>query len=398
MSTRKIILAVTGSIAAYKAAMLTRLFVKSGHEVRILMTDAAKSFISPLTLSTLSKNEVYSDLIDGEAWNNHVELGLWADAMIVAPASANTLARMANGICDSVVTAVYLSARCPVFFAPAMDLDMWEHPSTQSNVNKLISYGNILIEPAEGELASGLHGKGRMAEPEDIFEFIENHFSKKKILKHKKLLITAGPTHEIIDPVRFIGNRSTGKMGAALALSFAERGAHVTLIMGPSTVSIQHQNIHRIDVETADEMYQAAMEYHEKCDVAVFTAAVADYKPAEQADEKIKKSDSGLELKLLKTVDIAASLGARKNNKQIHIGFALETENERQNAKAKLERKNFDMIVLNSLRDPGAGFKHDTNKISIFTSKGHSIDFDLKSKSQVAEDIVNTFIDNYVKA
>ena len=398
MESKKIILAVTGSIAAYKAAYIIRHLVKASAEVKVLMTPSAKEFISPLTLSTLSKNEVHTEIIDGESWNNHVELGLWADAMVVAPATANTLAKMANGICDTIVTAVYLSAKCPVFFAPAMDLDMWKHPSSQNNIALLQSYGNILIDAEEGELASGLYGKGRMAEPETIVKALSDHFSKKKELLNKEVLITAGPTYESIDPVRFLGNRSSGKMGLALAKACAERGANVKLVLGPSSLDSNIVGVETIRVESSDEMFEQCESLHGKSDIVIFAAAVADYKIAEVADQKIKKKDEELNLELIKTTDIAKTLGSRKKDSQIHIGFALETENEKSNAEAKLNKKNFDMIVLNSLNDKGAGFQHDTNKVSIFTTKGQSFEFELKSKTEVAEDIVNTLIDIYVKA
>lgn len=395
MESKKIILAISGSIAAYKAAVLTRLLIKSGAELRVIMTENAKAFISPLTLSTLSKNEVFTSVIDEESWNNHVELGLWADAMIIAPATANTLAKMAHGICDNIVSAVYLSAKCPVFFAPAMDLDMWQHPSTQKNIQLLQTYGDRLIDVAEGELASGLVGKGRMAEPEEILNILEEFFNKKKELAGKRVMITAGPSYEKIDPVRFIGNRSSGKMGVALAEVCAEKGAHVKLILGPSGLNPNHINIHCHRVESAEEMYQKAVEEHAQADICIFAAAVADYRPKQVARQKLKKSDHDLSIELERTKDIAYELGKNKQKHQLHIGFALETDNERTNASNKLKKKNFDLIVLNSLNDKGAGFQHDTNKVTLISSK-EEIAFDLKTKSEVALDIINTIIKNYV--
>lgn len=398
MKNKKILIAVSGSIAAYKSASLIRLLVTAGAEVKVLMTESAKEFISPLTLSTLSKNKVYSDLIDEDSWSNHVELGLWADAMIIAPATANTIARMANGICDNIVSAVYLSARCPVYIAPAMDLDMWEHPSTQENIKKLLSYGNHLIDPEVGELASGLHGKGRMAEPENIVALLSQVFDKKKDLSGKKVLITAGPTYERLDPVRFIGNRSTGKMGMALAEECAQRGAEVVLILGPSSLQTNTSSILVERIESAEEMYKAAKNHHPSSTLCIFSAAVADYRPQNPASQKIKKSEDALQIALQRTPDIAKELGSLKSENQTHIGFALETENEQENALSKLNRKNFDMIVLNSLNDEGAGFAHDTNKVRIFGTKHDVIDIKLKPKRELAGDIINTFVEFYVKA
>ena len=395
MKGRKIILAVTGSIAAYKAAHLIRLLVKQSAEVKVLMTESAKAFISPLTLSTLSKNDVLSEIIDESSWNNHVELGLWADAMIIAPATANTLAKMANGICDNIVNAVYLSAKCPVFFAPAMDLDMWKHQSTQDNILKLLSFGNQLIDVNEGELASGLVGKGRMAEPEEILDILQSFFDKKKDLDGKSILITAGPTYEPIDPVRFIGNHSSGKMGIALAEECAQRGAKVELILGPSKLSAHHSRIKTTKVQTADEMYENCKNLHSSVDVCIFAAAVADYKASKTENRKIKKKEKEFEIQLTKNVDIAQSLGQEKQSHQIHIGFALETNNEEFHAQQKLEKKNFDFIVLNSLNDKGAGFKHGTNKITIFTSGDEKIPYDLKSKREVAVDIIDTLVEKH---
>lgn len=392
MVGKKIILGISGSIAAYKAAFLTRLLIKSGAEVQVLMTEAATQFITPLTLSTLSKRPVHTQVSSEESWNNHVELGLWADAMIIAPTTATTLAKLANGIADNVIVATYLSARCPVFFAPAMDLDMWLHPSTVSNVQKLQSYGNQLIDVAHGELASGLVGNGRMAEPEFIVETLEKYFSQKEDLAGKRALITAGPTYEPIDPVRFIGNRSSGKMGVALAKELAERGAKVKLILGPSSLKIQHPNIETIRVTNAQSMYEAAQSRFEKSDISILAAAVADYRPVNVADKKIKKKDKTLTIELEKTTDIAATLGEQKRDNQLLIGFALETNNEIENAKGKLERKNFDFIVLNSLQDKGAGFAVDTNKITILRKDNKMKDFELKSKTKVAIDIVDEIV------
>lgn len=388
---KKIILAVTGSIAAYKTAFLTRLLIKSGAEVQILMTEAAAKFITPLTLSTLSKRPVYQSVTSAEGWNNHVELGLWADAMIIAPATATTLGKLANGIADSMVVACYLSARCPVFFAPAMDLDMWTHPSVTENVRRLQSYGNHLIPVGEGELASGLVGKGRMAEPEDIVEYLQDFFSKKADFAGKKILITAGPTHEPIDPVRFIGNRSTGKMGVAIAEELAERGAQVELVLGPSILKPQHKNINTVRVQTAEEMYTASMSFFPEADAAILSAAVADFRPKNAADQKIKKKPGQEEMTVVleKTRDIAASLGGIKKENQLLVGFALETSNGKEHAEGKLRRKNLDFIVLNSLTDKGAGFGHDTNKITIIRKDNKSREFELKSKAKVAVDIVN---------
>lgn len=389
MQGKKILLAISGSIAAYKAAYLTRLLVKAGAEVQVLMTPASTKFISPLTLSTLSKRPVFTEVISEDAWNNHVEMGLWADAMVVAPATANTLGKLANGICDNIVAAVYLSAKCTVFIAPAMDLDMWHHPSTKRNLGSLKSYGNHLIPVGNGELASGLVGDGRMAEPEEILGFLEKHFQKEQHFVGQKVLVTAGPTYEPLDPVRFIGNRSSGKMGVAIAEAFAERGAEVTLILGPSKLSTIHRGIELVRVQTAQEMYNAALKVYSGIDIAVFAAAVADYRPKEVASEKIKKKGAGeMGIVLEKTPDIASELGKMKKEGQLNIGFALETNNEEQNAFAKLEKKNFDMIVLNSLRDMGAGFNFDTNKVSIFSKGNMKKEFELKSKAEVAEDIV----------
>jgi len=392
LEAKKIIVAITGSIAAYKASYLIRHLIKKGAEVKVVMTEAATLFISPLTISTLSKNEVMTSVIDESSWNNHVELGLWADAMIVAPATATTLAKMANGISDSIVTAVYLSAKCPVFFAPAMDLDMWKHPATQANVTKLQSYGNRYLAVGNGELASGLVGEGRMMEPEEIIENISSYFAKKKDLINKKVLITAGPTFEKLDPVRFIGNHSSGKMGLALAEECVERGAEVNLVLGPNHLKITNPAINVIPVVSCEEMYNACSNQYEESDIAIFAAAVGDYRPKEISDKKIKKSDDQFDLVLERTTDIAASLGKQKKQGQINIGFALETNNEEANAQRKIVKKNFDFIVLNSLNDKGAGFKLDTNKITIIDKHNNKTAFELKSKRAVAIDIVNAFV------
>ena len=392
MKNKKIILAISGSIAAYKAAFLTRLLIKQGAEVQVIMTPSAEAFITPLTLSTLSKRPVHKEVISEESWNNHVELGLWADAMIIAPATANTLAKLANGICDSMVGAVYLSAKCPVFFAPAMDLDMWKHPATKRNLETLKSYGNEIIPVGHGELASGLVGDGRMAEPSDIVSFLTANFEKNQSLKGKLAIVTAGPTHEAIDPVRFIGNRSTGKMGIAIAEKLADRGAEVHLILGPTQQKTEHRGVKTINVTSADEMYQAAIKNFKKADVAIMAAAVADYRPKSVADKKIKKKAGDMSVELERTKDIAKALGQQKKKGQLTIGFALETNNEIANAKGKVERKNFDFIVLNSLRDKGAGFGHDTNKVTFIFKDGTEKDLALKLKTQVADDIVDEIV------
>ena len=391
---KKIILGISGSIAAYKAAFLTRLFIKAGAEIQVIMTPAATTFITPLTLSTLSKRPVYASVNAGESWNNHVELGLWADAFVVAPTTATTLSKMASGLCDNMLVATYLSARCPVFFAPAMDLDMWTHPATLSNVKKLQSYGNHLIPVGKGELASGLVGAGRMAEPEDIVAFLAAYFAKPipQDLAGKTVLVTAGPTYEPIDPVRFIGNRSSGKMGIAVAAALAKHGARVKLILGPSKLSITHPNIETIPVQTAQQMFEQTTHYFEKSDIAILAAAVADYRSKTVATQKIKKKTNDLQLDLEKTTDIAASIGRIKKAHQLIVGFALETNNELENAQKKLLKKNFDFIVLNSLQDKGAGFNHDTNKVT-FVDKNNNIEqFKLKSKQDVAFDIVQKLI------
>lgn len=395
LKNKKILLGITASIAAYKAAFLVRLLVKQGAEVKVILTDAAKEFITPLTLSTLSKNKVYTEFSDKKTgeWSNHVELGLWADLMLIAPASANTIGKMANGICDNLLLATYLSARCPVMLAPAMDLDMYVHPSTIQNMNKLLGFGNLIIDAEEGELASGLLGKGRMAEPENILTFIEDFFSKKDRLKGRKILITAGPTYENIDPVRFIGNYSTGKMGFALAETCANEGAEVVLVSGPSQLKTIHPNIKRTDVRSAEQMYEACKLHFHNCDAAIMSAAVADYTPANTSDHKIKKSSDDMQISLKKTVDILKHLGHSKSKNQVVIGFALETNDGESYAKGKLESKNADMIVLNSLQDKGSGFGTDTNKVSFFVANEDKMDFPLLSKQQVAQNIVSKLLD-----
>lgn len=389
---KHIILGITGSIAAYKAAYIIRALVKKGAEVQVVITPAGKEFITPITLSALSSKPVISEFFSNRdgSWNSHVDLGLWADAMLVAPATASTIGKMANGIADNMLITTYLSCKAPVFVAPAMDLDMFAHPSTQQNLERLRSFGNHIIEPAEGELASHLVGKGRMEEPDKIIAVLEEFFASRTVLEKKKIIITAGPTYEKIDPVRFIGNYSSGKMGFALAEACAQQGAEVTLIAGPVSLTTVHPNIHRVDVESAEEMYEAAMAVFPDADAGILCAAVADYRPETQADEKIKRESKGeMTLHLVPNKDIAASLGAIKREGQVLVGFALETNNEATNAESKLKRKNLDFIVLNSLRDAGAGFRCDTNKISIIDRQGESVSYPLKSKQGVAADIVN---------
>lgn len=393
MKGKKIVLGITGSIAAYKAAILIRGLIKKGAEVQVVITPAGKEFITPITLSALTSKPVISEFFaqrDG-TWNSHVDLGLWADAMVIAPATASTIGKMANGIADNMLITTYLSMKAPVFVAPAMDLDMFAHPSTQKNLNTLRSYGNHIIEPAEGELASHLVGKGRMEEPERIIEALEDFFTGQQELTGKKIMITAGPTYEKIDPVRFIGNYSSGKMGYALAEECASRGAEVALVSGPVTLVTLHPNIRRIDVESAQQMYEAATQEFANSDAAILCAAVADFTPETVSDRKIKREKDDVILQLKPTQDIAASLGKQKKPGQKLIGFALETNDEKQNAQGKLERKNFDFIVLNSLNDKGAGFRCDTNKITIIDRKGCT-EYPLKSKQEVAKDIVNKLI------
>lgn len=388
---KHIILGITGSIAAYKAAYIIRALVKKGAEVQVVITPAGKEFITPLTLSTLSSHPVISEFFSNRdgTWNSHVDLGLWADAMLIAPATASTIGKMANGIADNMLITTYLSCKAPVFVAPAMDLDMFAHPSTQQNLDRLRSFGNRIIEPAEGELASHLVGKGRMEEPDKIVAVLEDFFASGLSLEKKKIVITAGPTYEKIDPVRFIGNYSSGKMGFALAEACAGQGAEVTLIAGPVSLKTIHPNVKRVDVESAEEMYQAAMAAFPEADAGILCAAVADYRPDVQATEKIKRETEGeMALRLVPNKDIAASLGAIKREGQVLVGFALETNDEAVHAKGKLKRKNLDFIVLNSLRDEGAGFRCDTNKITIIDKEGEATAYPLKSKQEVAADIV----------
>ncbi len=391
---KRILLGITAGIAAYKTASLVRLFIKAGAQVKVILTPAAKDFVTPLTLSTLSKNEVISSFTKDEEenamWNNHVELGLWADFMVIAPATANTLSKMASGASDNFLLATYLSAKCPVYFAPAMDLDMYKHPATKKSFETLQSFGNIMIPAESGELASGLVGEGRMAEPENILKFMEAHLLKKMPLRNKKILITAGPTYEAIDPVRFIGNHSSGKMGFELAIESAKLGAQVILISGPTHLNVDLPEIELIRVTSAGEMYDAVHRFYQYVDIVIAAAAVSDYKPKVVAAQKMKKKDSALSIELEPTQDILASLGKLKKHQKL-IGFALETTDELENAKGKLERKNLDFIVLNSLNDKGAGFKTDTNKISIIT-KNAVKNFELKSKTDVARDILNEII------
>ncbi len=391
LKAKKIIVGITASIAAYKSAILIRLLCKAGAEVKVIMTPGAKDFITPLTLSTLSKNSVSYNLSNENDWANHVMLGRWADIMLVAPLSCNTLSKMSHGICDNLLMAVYLSATCPVVVAPAMDEDMWHHPSTASNLQTVTSYGNFVIPVNNGELASGLIGNGRMAEPEQIVQWLENYFTQKSILKGKKVLVTAGPTHEAIDPVRFISNHSSGKMGIALAEAFYKAGASVTLILGPTSEEIP-QRINVIKVQSADQMYDACIREFDNTDIAVMSAAVADYTVTDISDKKIKKKTDTFKLVLTKTKDILKTLGNKKKPHQILIGFSLETDNEKENALKKLADKNADFIVLNSLNDQGAGFGYDTNKITIFDKNGKEYPFGVKHKKHVAEDIVNVII------
>jgi len=392
LNGKKIVLGVSGGIAAYKTASLVRLFIKAGANIQVIMTPASKDFVTPLTLSTLSKNPVHSTFYneddDNAVWNNHVELGLWADLIVIAPATANTLSKMANGTVDNLLIATYLSAKCPVYFAPAMDLDMYKHPSTLASFNLLKSFGNTMIPAESGELASGLSGEGRMAEPENIIAFLEADLESKLPLKGKKILITAGPTYEAIDPVRFIGNHSSGKMGFDIAKHASNLGAEVILVSGPTHLKLENSSIKLVSVVSAKEMYEACHQFFDTVDVAIAAAAVADYRPKFPATQKIKKTEVDLNIELEKTQDILASLGKIKKN-QFLIGFALETENEIENAKLKIQKKNLDLIVLNSLQDEGAGFGKPTNKIT-FIDKDFNIEpMELKSKEAVAEDILN---------
>ena len=398
LSGKKIVLGVSGGIAAYKTANLVRLFIKAGAHVQVIMTPASKDFVTPLTLSTLSKNPVHSSFYNEEdenaEWNNHVEIGLWADLMVIAPATANTMSKMVNGNCDNLLIATYLSAKCPVYFAPAMDLDMYKHPSTLTSFKRLQEFGNYIIPAESGELASGLSGEGRMAEPENIIAFLEADLVSKLPLKGKKILITAGPTYEAIDPVRFIGNHSSGKMGFDIAIAAANLGAEVILVSGPTHLSVTNNLIKVVKVVSAQQMYDACHMFYQSVDVAIAAAAVADYRPKIVADQKIKKNDCEFSIALEKTKDILASMGEQKKN-QFLIGFALETENEIENAKLKIQKKNLDLIVLNSLQDKGAGFGMPTNKIT-FIDKDFNVEpMELKSKEHVAVDILNKIILHY---
>ncbi len=392
---KKILLGITGSIAAYKAPYIVRLLIKAGAEVKVIMTPSAKDFVSKLTLSTLSRNPVLSDLFDEESWANHVMLGRWADILLITPLSCNTLSKMANGQCDNLLLAAYFSATCPVVVAPAMDEDMWHHPATQNNIAKLQSFGNTIIPVDKGELASGLYGEGRMAEPEQIVRYLSDTFFLPQQLEGKKALVSAGPTYEAIDPVRFIGNHSTGKMGIAIAKELRQRGADVTLVAGPVQGGASIPGIKTIDVKTAQEMSNVCNDVFEGSDIAIMAAAVADYTPVNPAKEKIKKSSDIVVLELKKTNDILKSLGKKKKPGQVLVGFALETTDEKNNALKKLQEKNADLIVLNSLKDQGAGFGHDTNKVTIFSKNGTAFQFEQKSKSAVARDIVDTIIHLY---
>ena len=391
LAGKKILLGVTGSIAAYKSVILVRLLVKAGAEVKVILTPAARDFVTPLTFSTLSKNKVLTDLFDDSSWSNHVMLGRWADVMIIAPASCNTLSKIAAGQCDNLLLAVYLSATCPVLIAPAMDEDMWKHPATRSNLSKISDFGNTILPVDNGELASGLIGEGRMAEPENILQYLENFFLKGTELKDVTALVTAGPTYEAIDPVRFVGNHSSGKMGIAIAEELAGKGAKVTLALGPSNIPV-NKKIHTIKVTSASEMYDVCMNYLSDASIIIMAAAVADYAPDVIADQKIKKKENDIILNLRKTKDILKAVGELKKGNQILVGFALETNNEKENALKKLVEKNADMIVLNSLNDTNAGFQSDTNKITIFDKYGKEYGFKSKPKKEVARDIVNTII------
>ena len=394
LKNKKVVVGISGSIAAYKSAVLVRLLIKAGAEVQVIMTEATKEFITPLTLATLSKRPVLVEFIKNEAgeWNNHVEVGLWADIMVIAPATANTLSKCAIGSCNDLLTAVYLSARCPVFFAPAMDLDMYQHGSTQANIDTLKRYGNHILKAEHGELASGLIGTGRMAKPEHIVTALEKHFSGQEPLIGKKILITAGPTQEPIDPVRYISNHSTGKMGYAIAKAFAFAGAEVTLVSGPTNQTVPDSSIRLIKVKSAQEMYEVTANDFPTADIVILSAAVADYTPAHPADKKIKKKEAQFTIELTKTVDIAATLGRHKKEGQLMIGFALETDNEFENALGKLASKNLDLIILNSLNDKGAGFEYDTNKITVIESDSTVHRFELKSKNDVAQDILSLVV------
>jgi phosphopantothenoylcysteine decarboxylase/phosphopantothenate--cysteine ligase len=392
---KKILLGITGSIAAYKSAFLVRLMVKAGAEVKVIMTPSATDFISKLTLSTLSKNKVLVELFDEESWANHVMLGRWADAMLIAPLSCNTLSKMAHGQCDNLLLAIYLSANCPVIVAPAMDEDMWHHRSTKENIHRLTEFGNKIIPVDKGELASGLIGDGRMAEPETIVKYLEAYLNKSRSLTGKKAFVSAGPTYEPLDPVRFIGNRSSGKMGLAIAEELYARGAEVTLIMGPSSINLPANGIKTVQVNTAEEMHKACTMQFERSDIGIMAAAVADYTPVRVAENKIKKTNDELTVELKRTKDILKSLGEKKISGQVLVGFALETNNEREYAMGKLKSKNADMVVMNSLNDNGAGFGTDTNKITIFDKSGKEFNYELMSKKEAAKNIVDTIIQLY---
>lgn len=395
LNRKKVLLAVTAGIAAYKTAFLVRLFIKEGAEVRVILTPKAREFVTPLTLSTLSKNPVEWEFSEETGtWNNHVELGLWADFMVMAPATANSLSKMADGSSDNLVLATYLSAKCPVYIAPAMDLDMYQHPTTKENLAKLESFGNIIIPAESGELASGLSGEGRMAEPENILSFIEQDLLNKAPLFGKKVLVSAGPTYEKMDPVRFIGNFSSGKMGIEIAKTATNLGAEVTLVCGPSSISTSNYNINRVDVVSAMEMKEAMDSRFENADIVIMSAAVADYRPANLAEQKIKKDDENLTIELVKNPDILKGLGERKTH-QILVGFALETNNELEFAKGKLDQKNLDFIVLNSMQDEKAGFQKDTNKVTIIPRNGEPVAYQAKNKTEVAKDILNFILENY---
>ncbi len=394
LRNKNIIVGVTGSIAAYKSAFLIRLLVKEGANVKVIMTPSSLEFITPLTLSTLSKNPILIDFVKDKTgkWNNHVELGIWADAIIIAPASANTIGKMANGLCDNLLLAIYLSARSKVYIAPAMDLDMYKHKSTINNLERLKSFGNKIIKPGTGELASGLNGEGRMAEPEEIVDYLLKSLSEGLPFLGKKVLVTAGPTYEAIDPVRFIGNHSSGKMGFAVAEEFANQGAEVTLVCGPNSLTTINKNINRIDVTSAEELYNASLKSFKSNNIAILSAAVADFKPAKVANQKIKKTTASKSIELVPTIDTLAELGKIKKSDQILIGFALETENEIENAKIKIKNKNLDLIILNSLNDKNATFKTDTNKITIIDKYNKISKFELKEKSEVAKDILKMIL------
>ena len=395
LKNKKVLLGVTGSIAAYKTAELVRLFKKSEAQIKVIQTPSSLNFVTPLTLSTLSENQVLHEMIDSdtEIWNDHVKLALWADFMVIAPLTANTMSKMVNGTCDNLLLATYLSAKCPVFFAPAMDLDMYNHFSTTSNIDKLKKNGNILIPSGFGELASGLYGEGRMAEPKEIIDAILNDLNKELPLNGKNILITAGPTHEFIDPVRYISNKSSGKMGVALALEFANNGAKVDLVLGPTNIECKHSNINIRKIDSASEMYSVVDSIYKDADVSIFAAAVCDFKLKNIISEKLKIKNKEINMSFIANKDIAKEMGKKKKANQINIGFALESNNEIENAKNKLKDKNFDMIILNSLKDKGAGFDYDTNKITIIDNKYSIYNYNLKIKSEVARDIFNKLIE-----